>query len=87
MKVTELGILTHTNYTLAFVLDQSAMPTITSVRKGSGTKNTDRVVEKKRHQIKPLRLIWDAFPGHYSHKNTVHVDDVSRNFVMNPQNV
>ena len=36
--------------------------------------------------VKPLRFIWDRFPGHYGPHNTVHVDDVQRNFLLNPQN-
>ncbi len=36
--------------------------------------------------VKPLRFIWDRFPGHYGPHNTVHVDDVPRNFLLNPQN-
>ena len=36
--------------------------------------------------VKPLRFIWDRFPGHYGPHNAVHVDDVPRNFLLNPQN-
>ena len=36
--------------------------------------------------VKPLRFIWERFPGNYGPHNTVHVDDVPRNFLLNPQN-
>lgn len=41
--------------------------------------------ERVRHQVKALEIIWQNFPR-YNRKNTVHVDDMSRNFALNPQN-
>jgi len=37
------------------------------------------------HEIKPLQVIWSKMP-HYSAINTLHIDDLSRNFAMNPLN-
>eukprot|EP01121_Diplochlamys_sp_Union-15-3_P002915 TRINITY_DN1274_c2_g1_i1.p1 TRINITY_DN1274_c2_g1~~TRINITY_DN1274_c2_g1_i1.p1 ORF type:complete len:122 (-),score=12.16 TRINITY_DN1274_c2_g1_i1:150-515(-) len=37
-----------------------------------------------QHECKPLPLIWAHLPE-YSEKNTIHIDDLSRNFVMNSQ--
>jgi ubiquitin-like domain-containing CTD phosphatase 1 len=34
------------------------------------------------HHVKPLQLIWTKFPQYGSH-NTVHIDDLSRNFALN----
>jgi ubiquitin-like domain-containing CTD phosphatase 1 len=39
----------------------------------------------REHEVKPLELIWRKFPERYSAANTVHVDDLSRNFALNPQ--
>jgi len=32
--------------------------------------------------VKPLQLIWTKFP-HWNETNSVHVDDLSRNFALN----
>jgi ubiquitin-like domain-containing CTD phosphatase 1 len=32
-----------------------------------------------------LSFIWKKF-DHFNSKNTVHIDDLSRNFVLNPKN-
>jgi len=36
-------------------------------------------------QVKPLGVVWGKFPQ-WSRTNTVMVDDLRRNFIMNPQN-
>ena len=36
-------------------------------------------------QVKPLGVIWGKFPQ-WSRTNTVMVDDLRRNFIMNPEN-
>lgn len=38
-----------------------------------------------KHEVKALGIIWSRFPN-YSAKNTIHVDDLARNFAMNPAN-
>lgn len=35
---------------------------------------------------KPLAFIWKKFPDHYCEDNTIMLDDLRRNYVMNPQN-
>lgn len=72
-KLTELGMLTHPGYRFCFVLDKTSMFTVKSTKRG-GTS----VV----HHVKPLQIIWSKFPRWGSH-NTVHVDDLSRNFALN----
>lgn len=74
LQITELGMLSHHEYKIGFVLDQSAMFSIMGEKRGV----------KKRHQVKPLQLIWHHLPV-FSPKNTIHVDDLARNFAMNPK--
>ncbi|KAF9124385.1 hypothetical protein BGW39_008246 [Mortierella sp. 14UC] len=73
-KVTTIGLLTHTDYKISFVMDISTMFSVLSQRDGKPFK----------HQVKALDIIWSKFPQ-YSAKNTIHVDDLSRNFAMNPK--
>eukprot|EP00656_Telonema_subtile_P019028 TRINITY_DN20339_c0_g1_i3.p1 TRINITY_DN20339_c0_g1~~TRINITY_DN20339_c0_g1_i3.p1 ORF type:complete len:354 (-),score=83.71 TRINITY_DN20339_c0_g1_i3:222-1283(-) len=71
-KITELGFLDPTNdFKISFVLDKTSMFSIQSPR--------------GKHEVKPLEFIWRRFPQ-YNQKNTLHVDDLGRNFAMNPQN-
>ena len=74
MKLTELGLLSHPNFSIMFVLDISSMFTVRSIRKG----------KERAHQVKALDIIWALFPGVYTAANTIHIDDVSRNFALNP---
>ena len=74
MKLTELGMLTHSKYKILFVLDKSTMFRITSTQRG----------EQRKHHVKPLQLIWHKLPQ-FSPFNTVHVDDLPRNFALFPQ--
>ena len=72
-KLIELGMLTHPGYKFCFVLDKSSMFSVVSTKRdGSSYK----------HQVKPLQLIWTKFPRWGAH-NTVHLDDLSRNFALN----
>ena len=38
--------------------------------------------EEIQHHVKPLQIIWSKFPQ-WSSANTVHVDDLARNFALN----
>ncbi|KAJ2345861.1 hypothetical protein GGH91_002391 [Coemansia sp. RSA 2671] len=75
-KITLLGMLTHPHYKITTALDISSMLTVHVLRNG-------REVD---HQVKPLEFIWSRFPEYYGPHNTVHVDDLSRNFALNWQN-
>jgi ubiquitin-like domain-containing CTD phosphatase 1 len=75
-KLTELGMLTHAGYKFCFVLDKTSMFAITSTKR-DGTSF--------KHQVKPLQLIWTKYPRWGPH-NTVHLDDLSRNFALNIPN-
>ncbi|GBG25193.1 Ubiquitin-like domain-containing CTD phosphatase 1 [Hondaea fermentalgiana] len=74
LKLTELGIISHSEYKICFALDRTSMFKVTRERDG----------EIKRHEVKALELIWSKFPQ-WSAKNTVHIDDLARNFALNPQ--
>lgn len=74
-KLTELSMLMHSDYKISFVLDRTSMFSITS-RRGR---------EERRHEVKALEIIWKKFPGRWDATNTVHIDDLSRNFALNPQ--
>ena len=73
-KLTELGMLTHPGYRFCFVLDKTSMFTITSTKR-DGTSI--------QHHVKPLQIIWSKFEGRWGSHNTVHLDDLSRNFALN----
>jgi ubiquitin-like domain-containing CTD phosphatase 1 len=75
IKLTELGLLFHHGFKIAFVLDKTTMFNVKSTRQNKLTS----------HSVKPLQLIWRKYPM-FSEKNTIHVDDLSRNFVMNLKN-
>ena len=73
-KLIELGMLAHPGYKFCFVLDKTSMFTVTSTRR-DGSSVT--------HHVKPLQLIWSKFGDRWSSKNTVHIDDLGRNFALN----
>jgi len=76
VKLTELGLLAHPRYHISFVLDRTSMFEVTSkTRDGS----------LRKHEVKALAVIWNVL-NQYGPHNTVHVDDLGRNFVMNPKN-
>ncbi|KAI0032824.1 HAD-like domain-containing protein [Vararia minispora EC-137] len=79
-KLVELGMIGQGRpYEIAFVLDKSPMFTVFSdLRK-------DKDGRPYTHHVKALQIIWNLFPQ-FNAKNTVHVDDLSRNFALNPRN-
>ena len=66
-------MLTHPGYKFCFVLDKTSMFEIVS---------TSRSGRKVSHHVKPLQIIWSKFP-HWGSHNTVHLDDLARNFALN----
>jgi ubiquitin-like domain-containing CTD phosphatase 1 len=74
-KLTELSMLLHADYKISFVLDRTSMFSITS-RKGA---------DDRKHEVKALEIIWKKFPGRWDASNSIHIDDLSRNFALNPQ--
>jgi len=72
-KLTELGMVTSPHYRFCFVLDKTSMFAIKSTKRGG---------ETYKHSVKPLQIIWSKYPRWGSH-NTVHLDDLARNFALN----
>jgi ubiquitin-like domain-containing CTD phosphatase 1 len=77
-KLIELGMLTNPNYKFIFVLDKTSMFQIESTKRSTG--------EKVKHHVKPLQIIWSKFPNNWGPANTVHLDDLARNFALNVDN-
>ncbi|CAI7844777.1 unnamed protein product [Closterium sp. NIES-53] len=73
VKMRELGVLGHSDYRVVALVDHMAMITVQSPHRGV-------------FDCKPLQILWDKFPEHYSEANTIMFDDLRRNFVMNPRN-
>ena len=73
-KITELGMLMNPEYKLMATLDRTSMFAVTSIRNA----------KRRTHEVKALELIWRKYPDRYSAKNTIAVDDLRRNFMMNP---
>ncbi|XP_013400820.1 ubiquitin-like domain-containing CTD phosphatase 1 [Lingula anatina] len=70
-KMQELGCKSNPNYKICFMLDSTAMITVHTPKYG--------VID-----VKPLGVIWGKYPQ-WSVKNTIMMDDIRRNFIMNPQ--
>mmetsp|Transcript_23572 Transcript_23572/g.56360 ORF Transcript_23572/g.56360 Transcript_23572/m.56360 type:complete len:138 (+) Transcript_23572:820-1233(+) len=73
VKMKELGVLSHPEYRITCMLDHAAMVTVHTEKYGV-------------FDCKPLAFIWEKFPGLYHEGNTVMLDDLRRNYVMNKQN-
>eukprot|EP01106_Pelomyxa_sp_JSP_P017418 TRINITY_DN7097_c0_g1_i1.p1 TRINITY_DN7097_c0_g1~~TRINITY_DN7097_c0_g1_i1.p1 ORF type:complete len:153 (+),score=32.62 TRINITY_DN7097_c0_g1_i1:342-800(+) len=73
LKMKELGVTSNTNYKITAYFDYGAMITVSTEQYGI-------------HSTKPLPVIWGLYPGVYTQKNTILVDDLGRNFLMAPQN-
>jgi len=73
VKLVELGLCTSPHFKISFVLDKTSMFKIKTVVKG----------KEKEAAVKPMELIWSNLPG-FDATNTVHVDDLKRNFALNP---
>ena len=73
-KLIELGMVSHPRYKFCFVLDKTSMFTIVSTKRDGSSV---------QHHVKPLEIIWRKFPERWGAHNTVHIDDLSRNFALN----
>ncbi|EGG14210.1 ubiquitin-like domain-containing CTD phosphatase 1 [Cavenderia fasciculata] len=84
IKLTELGLLTNPQFKIGFVLDQTLMFRVTSYRPSPNGKDRTKI----KHPVKALDIIWShkLLGQYYSPQNTLHIDDLSRNFAMNPKN-
>ncbi|KAF9469228.1 hypothetical protein BDZ94DRAFT_1348175 [Collybia nuda] len=74
-KLVELEMIgSHRNYQVSTVLDKKCMFTVFTERDG----------KPWTHSVKALQIIWNHFPQ-FNATNTIHVDDLSRNFALNPR--
>ncbi|EFN54831.1 hypothetical protein CHLNCDRAFT_134850 [Chlorella variabilis] len=73
VKMRELGVSTHPDYKLTCMLDHRAMLTVQHPKYGL-------------FDCKPLQFLWAKFPEHYGAHNTIMMDDLRRNYVLNKQN-
>jgi len=73
VKMQELGVLSHPEYKVTCMLDHAAMVTVHTEKYGV-------------FDCKPLAFLWAKFPGQYTEANTVMLDDLRRNYVLNKQN-
>ncbi|KAJ7074094.1 hypothetical protein C8F01DRAFT_1099215 [Mycena amicta] len=72
-KLVELEMVGgHKNYQV--LLDKTPMFTVFSTRDD----------KPWQHSVKALQIIWNHFPQ-FDASNTIHVDDLSRNFALNPK--
>nr|CAG4635612.1 EOG090X0A5K [Artemia franciscana] len=71
-KMRLLGVLDNPAYKIMFFLDSGAMVSVHSEKYG--------VID-----VKPLGVIWGKYPQYGPH-NTVIIDDLRRNFLLNPKN-
>lgn len=88
-KLTELGCLTNDKYRIAFVLDRTPMFSVRCTPKNdvsSSSVPSSSSRRKQKHEVKALEIIWRRFSGTYGPHNTIHIDDLARNFAMNPTN-
>ncbi|CDU24885.1 uncharacterized protein SPSC_04718 [Sporisorium scitamineum] len=72
VKLVELNMLGNPDYNISFVIDRTPMFRIQS--------------KAGKHEVKALEFIWRRWPQVYGRHNTIHIDDLSRNFAMNPKN-
>ncbi|PNW84301.1 hypothetical protein CHLRE_04g228900v5 [Chlamydomonas reinhardtii] len=72
VKMKELGVLGHPAYSITCLLDHTAMVTVHTDKYGV-------------FDCKPLQFVWEKFPGQYTPDNTIMLDDLKRNYIMNPQ--
>mmetsp|Transcript_29171 Transcript_29171/g.81598 ORF Transcript_29171/g.81598 Transcript_29171/m.81598 type:complete len:263 (-) Transcript_29171:153-941(-) len=70
LKVKEMAL---DDFDFVLIVDKYAM--ITAFDEANGVFTT-----------KPLRVIWDTFPAHFSPERCLLIDDLMRNFSMNPGN-
>ncbi|KAJ5074750.1 ubiquitin-like domain-containing ctd phosphatase 1 [Anaeramoeba ignava] len=75
-KCYEMNLFSNPDIKITFIMDTSSMIKIKS----------NHLENDHDHYVKPLEIIWAKLPEFYSPKNTIHVDDLSRNFVLNPKN-
>jgi ubiquitin-like domain-containing CTD phosphatase 1 len=75
VKLRELGVSSHPAYNITACMDYTSMVTVAAPGHGRAV-----------FDCKPLAVLWARFPGVYTPANTIMLDDLRRNYVLNPQN-
>ena len=75
VKLKELGLLDNATYKITACMDYTAMVTVAVPG-----------YHKKVFDCKPLHVLWSRYPEYYSKSNTIMLDDLRRNYVLNPGN-
>lgn len=78
---TITSTLTKSN-SLSSSSKQRSSSSSSSKKSKSNNNNTDSIT----HHVKPLQIIWSKFPNRWNEHNTIHIDDLSRNFALNLKN-
>jgi len=73
LKMQELRVFPSESYSCVAYFDAGAMITVYTEDRGV-------------FETKPLPVIWGKYPEFYNKTNSIIVDDLRRNFVMNPEN-
>lgn len=76
-KLREIGVSNHSEYKITACMDYTAMVTVDNV---PGMQGHRRVFD-----CKPLKVLWDRYPTFYNPSNTIMIDDLRRNYCLNPQ--
>lgn len=92
-KLVEMGMIGDEarKYRIAFVADMTSMfPVRTTCLERDCSSLISRLQvfgvrdgKTYKHDVKPLAFLWTKFPQ-YSSRNTIHIDDLGRNFALNP---
>ncbi|KNE68220.1 HAD hydrolase, family IIID [Allomyces macrogynus ATCC 38327] len=87
-KLATLGLLDTANHTyrIAFTLDATAMFPVTPRSRSPSLERAESPTWQSRMHVKALSLIWARFPETWTRATTMHVDDLQRNFALNPRN-
>mmetsp|Transcript_823 Transcript_823/g.1137 ORF Transcript_823/g.1137 Transcript_823/m.1137 type:complete len:525 (+) Transcript_823:122-1696(+) len=99
-KLVELNMVHNPNYKFCFVLDKTSMFAISANNNNNNNNNNNipenasianntsnnKKYKKEKHYVKPLQIIWSKYPQYWNETNTIHLDDLGRNFALNIQN-
>eukprot|EP01057_Protomagalhaensia_wolfi_P002582 Protomagalhaensia_wolfi_Nauph_80__2581@NODE_272_length_2967_cov_129_396175_g203_i0_p2_GENE_NODE_272_length_2967_cov_129_396175_g203_i0NODE_272_length_2967_cov_129_396175_g203_i0_p2_ORF_typecomplete_len375_score51_44NIF/PF03031_18/8_1e24ubiquitin/PF00240_23/0_00075Blt1/PF12754_7/0_0029Blt1/PF12754_7/2_1e03UN_NPL4/PF11543_8/0_16UN_NPL4/PF11543_8/4_2e03UN_NPL4/PF11543_8/1_1e04DUF4941/PF16299_5/2_1e03DUF4941/PF16299_5/0_3_NODE_272_length_2967_cov_129_396175_g203_i04451569 len=82
-KCTELGLLTHPLIGPCFTLDKTSM---VAIKPPAEIKLPLHRKNRKEFEVKALEVIWSKRINGWTSSNTLIVDDLARNFMLNPSN-
>ena len=76
MKLKELCVSNHPDFKITLCMDYTSMLTVAAPEELS----RGRAV----FDCKPLQVLWERYPQ-YTPENTIMLDDLKRNYVLNKQ--